>query len=212
MTAEEAIAEEQRLLGEIRLAQGRADERGADVANLTRRRAEGVSELAGLYKAEARGDEEAGKRIAELRSEQEQLAVEIEQLQAAAQGALAGRRDAEAELGQLREREVGALAEDANKYTEAAQEAMAALEEPYRLAEGAWRAAEQRWQRLSSALTKELLEVHEEQGIHTTAGSVSDRTYAPEFPLPETGSVFERAASGALLARPPAVTGIEEDD
>lgn len=213
MTAvEEALAGEERLLGEIKSAQGKSDERRAEVNRLSARRGEVVKELAGLYRADARGDEQAGERISELQAEQEQLTRQIEQAEAAYKGAVAGRRDAEEELTRFRDANLAALAEEADSFTQDAREAFAALEAPYQEAEAKWTAAEGRWARLSEALRKELVAAREAAGIHSSGRTDGERSRVPQFPVSVPSHAFERARAGRLLARPAAIQAIEQDE
>ncbi|MEJ7749967.1 MAG: hypothetical protein WKF32_00775 [Thermoleophilaceae bacterium] len=206
MTADEALAEEQRLLCERDHANRRDGELAAEIARLNQRRAELGREEVELLKKIARGHD-VGSRREDNRREQEETDSAVEQKTEERNAARVASQDADAEVAMLRYRELHALAQDADAYTAEAQEALAEVERPYIAAQETWAAAEACWGRLGPAIAQHMQERQEEEGIHSTPDKAD--VAAPPFPLPDDGMAFERARRGALIARPGAVDYID---
>lgn len=201
------VAELERLGDEYRSAQGAADKHAASVGRAeTRVRRLQIERVAG-YKARARGQDE---NVEEIEAELQQLAAELDREKAAAQGALDARREVEDEIARLRSEHLAEFAAEAELLTAQAREALAALAEPYRAAEAAWAAASAKWTPLAAAITQEIKDAREAEGIYSAGRGDSEASRVPEFPLASSGQVFERSDAGVLSARPPAVQPNED--
>ncbi len=198
----EALAERERLQDEYRSAQSAADLHSANVGRAEARVQRLTRDRVAGYKARARGQEE---RVEEIEDELAEVEGTLSREQAAAQGALEARREVEDELERIRSKYLAEFAAEAEELTERAREAMAALALPYREAEAAWDRARAKWAPLAKAITAEMKEAREADGIYSAGSGDHQASTVPDFPLPSSGSVFERAEAGALAARPPAL-------
>lgn len=201
----DALAERERLQGEWRAAQGAADLHDANAGRLQARSRVLERERIEAYSESARGREGAAKRVEEIEEEMADVSTQLEREKAAAEGANRGRRHAEDELARLLKDELSVFADEAEALTEQAREALAALSEPYRTAEQAWAAASAKWSPLAPAIAQEMKELREADGVYSAGRGDSEASRVPEFPLPASGSVFERSEARVLSARPPAV-------
>lgn len=201
----DALAERERLQGEWRSAQGAADLHDANAGRMQARSRVLERERIEAYSESARGREGAAERVEAIEEELGDVATQLEREKAAAEGANRGRRHAEEELGRLLKNELSTFVDEAELLTEQAREAMAALAEPYRMAEAAWSAARAKYAPLAQAIAAEMKELREADGVYSAGRGDSEASRVPEFPLASSGSVFERSEAGVLSARPSAV-------
>jgi len=198
----DALAELEKLNDEYRKAQSATDLHSANAGRAEARLRRLKLDRVAAYKEAARGRDSGVEAIEE---ELVEVEAQLEREQAAAEGALQARREVEQEIPRLHRRYLPAFIEEAETYTKQAREALAELAQPYRAAEATWDAARSKWGPLAEAITAEMKQLREADGVYSAGAGDSEASRVPPFPLAASGSVFERSEAGVLSARPPAV-------
>jgi chromosome segregation ATPase len=182
-----------------------------DVRQLEGRRVEAHADI-------ARGRKEGHKALSEVEERLTTAQLELEQAKAAFEGAGLARTRAMEEMQALLNDEFPTFAEAAEGFTQDARQALADLEGPYREAQAKWQRAQQAWSPLAPAIRDAIGRNQDAAGIWHDTSDKATASVVDGFPLPDPGAVFQRAASGELVPRPPAVepegavTGVGEGD
>ncbi len=184
------LAERDRLQKQMRSAQEMLSANGARAQQVEREREQTNEARIEAYAKKARGEANAQKAVDEAEAELVRLDKEAERLVAESHGARRAYDQASNELAALYARELPAFAEEAEKKTRAAIDALSAVEEPYRQAFDAWRASEAAWAPLRSAIRGYVEHSEREAGIYPPGHELDAAAAVPEFPLPEPGAVF----------------------
>lgn len=205
MTPEEAVAEEERLLAEVRSATVAVDEHRAAKRDLDRRYVDLTKQRIATFEKRARGTSDDADDLDAIEDDLAEVAAGLARVEDAVKGSERGRQAAEQELNRHRADELPALAEAAEVFTAEATEALAALAEPYLRAVETWDRARARWSPYAPAIREQIREAREADGLYASGRGDDEASRVGEFPLPAPGFVFERLQSGALAARPPAL-------
>ncbi|MDX8152765.1 hypothetical protein SK069_14250 [Patulibacter brassicae] len=186
----DAFEERERLRGEIRAATLTGGELSARAVELRRQIAEADVEQSDNYARLARGQIER-KQLKATNERRADLQKELAEVTVESQGALRGRRQAEAELKALYERELDAFAKEAEKTTQAARAAMEALRGQYVQARELWGAAQAAWHPLTVAVRERVEASFADQGMYPSRDEVERLSRCPPCPLPSDVDVFD---------------------
>lgn len=150
------------------------------------------------YRALAVEEDGAEREVGRVENERDKLLVIRERTQVSFKGADSARVQTEHQIAELYKRELETFKTAAEKVSERAAEAWAALEGPYREAEAAWQAAQAEWSPLRPALEEDIRSADADAGVYLAPKAIQAAATTPGFPLPNAVSVF----SGAVAARP----------
>jgi len=196
------IAERDRLHKEMRSAQETLNASSTRAQQVEREREQANEARIEAYAKKARREPRAEKAVDDAEAELVRLDKEAERLVAESNGARRALDRTRNELAALHVSELPAFAEQAEKETRAAIDALAAVEEPYRKAFDAWRAAEAAWSPLRAAIRERVERTEREEGIYPPGHALDAAAAVPGFPLPEPEAAFAASAPRPAGLRP----------
>ena len=200
MTAKQALAERARLERERVAATKAGDATRVELRRLEAELEQANTARVAAYEKLARGQKDGQAAVDKAEEQRAALLAALDRARAAYDGAGRARTAVDTELGRLLEAQLPVYAAEAERLTQRADEALKALEEPYREAERAWQEAANAWAPLRPAIHATLESVQDEVGVWRDARLVHEAARVPEFPLAVPGGW------GTLPpARPPGV-------